>query len=83
MLMKRMGVDLDNVVKTICVLQITFCVIHNICQKMEDLYINDNEVLENVLENGDQELQPFVFCTVTVNDEHTKPSFKRKLRGKI
>ena len=49
MLMKRMGVDLDNVVKTICVLQITFCVIHNICQKMEDLYINDNEVLENVL----------------------------------
>ena len=49
MLMKRMGVDLDNVVNAICVLQITCCVLHNICQKMEDLHINDNEVLENVL----------------------------------
>ena len=46
-LMKRMDVDLDNVVKTI----ITCCVLQNICQKRGDLYINDDEVLENVLIN--------------------------------
>ena len=46
-LMKRMDVDLDNVVKTI----ITCCVLHNICQKRGDLYIDDDEVLENVLIN--------------------------------
>ena len=26
-------------------------------------------------------LQAFAFSVVTVNDEHTKPRFKRKLRG--
>ena len=46
-LMKRMDVDLDNVIKTI----ITCCVLHNICQKRGDLYIDDDEVLENVLIN--------------------------------
>ena len=46
-LMKRMDVDLDNVVKTI----ITCCVLHNICQKRGDLYIDDDEFLENVLIN--------------------------------
>ena len=30
---------------------------------------------------GVWELQAFAFCVVTVNDEHTKPRFKRKLRG--
>ena len=30
---------------------------------------------------GVQWLQTFAFCAVTVNDEHTKPRFKRKLRG--
>ena len=44
--MKRMDVDLNNVVKTI----ITCCVLHNICQKRGDLYI-DGEILENVLIN--------------------------------
>ena len=28
---------------------------------------------------GVQELQAFAFCVVTVNDEHAKPRFKRKL----
>ena len=28
---------------------------------------------------GVQGLQVFVFCVVTVNDEHAKPRFKRKL----
>ena len=42
-----MDVDLDNIVKTI----ITCCVLHNICQKWGDLYIDDDEVLENVLIN--------------------------------
>ena len=27
-----------------------------------------------------QGLQTFAFCIVTVNDEQTKPSFKRKIR---
>ena len=40
--MKRMDVDLDNVVKTI----MRCCVLHNICQKRGDLYIDDDEVLE-------------------------------------
>ena len=44
-LMKRMDVDLDNVVKTI----ITCCVLHNVCQKRGDLYIDRDEVLENIL----------------------------------
>ena len=42
-----MDVDLDNIVKTI----ITCCVLHNICQKRGDLYIDDDQVLENVLIN--------------------------------
>ena len=46
-LVKRMDIDLDNVVKTI----ITYCVLHNICQKRGDLYVDDDEVLENVLIN--------------------------------
>ena len=40
-----MDADLDNSVKTI----ITCCVLHNICQKKGDLYINNDEVLENIL----------------------------------
>ena len=40
-----MDVDLDNSVKTI----ITCCVLHNICQKKGDLYIDNDEALENVL----------------------------------
>ena len=43
--MKRMDFDLDNV-KTV-----TTCVLHNIYQKRGDLYIDDDEVLENVLIN--------------------------------
>ena len=31
---------------------------------------------------GVQELQPFAFCVVTVNDKH-KSRFKRKLKGSI
>ena len=46
-LMKRMDVDLDNLVKTI----ITCCVLHNICQKRRDLYIGNDKFLENVLIN--------------------------------
>ena len=46
-LIKRMDVDLDNLVKAI----ITYCVLHNICQKRGDLCIDDDEVLENVLIN--------------------------------
>ena len=45
--MKRMDVDLDNLVKTI----ITCCVLHNICQKRRDLYIGNDKFLENVLIN--------------------------------
>ena len=37
----------DNVVKTI----ITCCVAHNVSQKRGDLYMDDDEVLENVLIN--------------------------------
>ena len=46
-LVKQMDVDLDIVVKTI----ITCCVLHNICQKGGDLFIDDDEVLEKVLIN--------------------------------
>ena len=46
-LMKRINVDLGNVVKTI----ITCCVCHNICQNRGDLYFDDDEVLENFLIN--------------------------------
>ena len=28
-----------------------------------------------------QGLQAFAFCVVTVNDKHTKPESKRKIRG--
>ena len=35
------------------------------------------------IEQGVQGLQAFAFCGVTVNDEHTKPRFKRKLRDLI
>ena len=42
-----MVVDLDIVVKTI----ITCCVLHNICQKGGDLFIDDDEVLEKILIN--------------------------------
>ena len=42
-----MDVDLDDIVKT----SITCCVPHNICQKKGDRYIEDDEVLENVLIN--------------------------------
>ena len=35
----------------------------------------------NQLQNqGVQGLQTFTLCVVNVNDEHTKPDFKRKLR---
>ena len=44
-LMKGMNVDLDNVVKTIT----TCYVLHNICKKRGYLYIDNDEVLENVL----------------------------------
>ena len=30
-----------------------------------------------------QELKAFVFCVVTVNDEPTKPGFKRKISVKL
>ena len=30
---------------------------------------------------GVQGLKTFAFCIVTVNDEHTKPRVRRKLRG--
>ena len=32
-------------------------------------------------QQGVKGLQAFAFCVVTVNDEHAKPRFKRKLRG--
>ena len=40
-----------------------------------------NTIFHWQLRQGVQGLQAFAFCLVTVNDEHTKPRFKRKLRG--
>ena len=33
------------------------------------------------MEQGIQVMQVFAFCVVNVTDEHTRPRFKRKLRG--
>ena len=44
-LLKRIDTNLDNIVKTI----MTCCVLHNICQKRGDLYIDDDEVPESIL----------------------------------
>ena len=48
--------------------------------KRGDLYIDDDEVLENVLKRRPSTVSVY-FCVVTVNDDITKPRFKRKLRG--
>ena len=44
----------------------------------------DNKHIEQQQQQkqGVQELQPFAFCVVTVNDKH-KSRFKRKLKGSI
>ena len=36
---------------------------------------------QNILKQGVQGLQAFAFCVINVNDEHTKPRFRRKCRG--
>lgn len=39
------------------------------------------EIDQKKNQQGVQGLQAFAFCVVTVNDEHAKPRFKRKLKG--
>ena len=46
-LLKRMDIGLENTVKTI----ITCCVLLNICQLRGDLYIGDDNVLDQILRN--------------------------------
>ena len=44
--------------------------------------MNKYQELDIDREQGAQGLKAFAFCEVTLNDEHTKPRFKRKRRGK-
>ena len=46
-LLKRMDIGLEYTVKTI----IICCVLHNICQLRGDFYIDDDNVLDQVLRN--------------------------------
>ena len=50
-LLKRLDNDLESVSSII----ITRCVLHNICQQNHDNYIDDDDVLENVLEQERRE----------------------------
>ena len=50
-LLKRLDNDLESVSSII----ITCCVLHNICQQNHDNYIDDDDVLENVLEQERRE----------------------------
>ena len=43
------------------------------------MFFLTNENSLNNKKQGVQGMQAFAFCVVTVNDEHTKPRFKRKL----
>ena len=38
-------------------------------------------MLSFIIQQGVQRLPAFGFCEVIVNDEHTKPRFKRKRNG--
>ena len=42
---------------------------------------NLDDIIWNIKQGGVQGLQAFPSLIVTVNDEHTKPRFKRKPRG--
>ena len=43
------------------------------------MFFLTNENSLNSKKQGVQGMQAFAFCVVTINDEHTKPRFKRKL----
>ena len=50
--------------------------------KLRDSVVHQSTKLQQEsIEQGVHGLQAFVFCVVTVNDEHMKPRFKRKRRG--
>ena len=50
-LLKRLDNDLESLSSII----ITCCVLHNICQQYHDNYIDDDDVLENVLKQEKRE----------------------------
>ena len=45
----------DNDLESVSSIVTTCCVLHNICQQNHDNYINDDDVLENVLEQERRE----------------------------
>ena len=45
----------DNDLESVSSIVITCCVLHNICQQNHDNYIDDDDVLENVLEQERRE----------------------------
>ena len=67
-----------------CLRNIPFCLVSRICTIAEEEKIKLKQVSELKISLTMSPWTTIVcFCVVNVNDEHTKPRFKRKLRGHI